>query len=207
MIKRILFTTLITLTLYTGFAQNRFKEPVSYKLKNGMNIIISENDNSEQAYSSFTLDKNAFKNKKDGIVELLNAVLNEGLEKNRGISFRDNSGALSVSKTDFENSLQVMAKIIINTNLTKNTFDIAKAKLLMSLKTQDYDYDETVTAKSIAALSLMDVQEFYNQITPNRTYLTLAGNINTDEAKTAAKKAFGNWNKEIKKTVTIMETK
>ncbi len=207
MIKRVLFTTLITLSFYFSFAQNRLKEPISYKLKNEMNIIISENDFSPQVYSSFTLDKKTIKNNKDGIVELLNVILNEGLEKNSNISFKDSSGELATAKNDFENSLQSMAKIISTTTITESTFNIAKAKLLVSLEKQDHDYDETVNAVSISALSLNDLQEFYNQITPNTTYLTVAGNIKSDEAKTAVKNAFGNWNKEIRKPKSVLESK
>ncbi|WP_131538151.1 insulinase family protein [Pedobacter nototheniae] len=172
-----------------------------------MNIIISENDFSPQVYSSFTLDKKTIKNNKDGIVELLNVILNEGLEKNSNISFKDSSGELATAKNDFENSLQSMAKIISTTTITESTFNIAKAKLLVSLEKQDHDYDETVNAVSISALSLNDLQEFYNQITPNTTYLTVAGNIKSDEAKTAVKNAFGNWNKEIRKPKSVLESK
>jgi len=193
--KTIAFSALSILSVYTVKAQT-FKEPVGYKLKNGMNIIISENDRSPKAYSSFTLDATAFKDKKDGVVELLNAVLNENVSKNSNISFNDNSGKLATSNTDLDKDLSAMAALVQNATIDQKTFNTAKAKLLTSLKLQDYDYDQTVNEKSVNALTLADVQDFYSQITPEKTFLTIAGDVELSTAKTAAKKAFGNWTKQ-----------
>jgi predicted Zn-dependent peptidase len=193
-IKAIVLLALSIQSIYTAKAQT-FKAPVGYKLKNGMNIIISENDRSPKAYSSFTLDAKAFKDKKDGVVELLNAVLNENVSKNPNISFNDNSGKLATDNTDLDKDLSTMASLIKNATIDQNTFNTAKAKLLASLKLQDYDYDQTVNEKSINALTLSDVQSFYNQISPEKTFLTIAGDVELSSAKSSAKKAFGNWNK------------
>jgi predicted Zn-dependent peptidase len=193
-IKAIVLLALSIQSIYTAKAQT-FKAPVGYKLKNGMNIIISENDRSPKAYSSFTLDAKAFKDKKDGVVELLNAVLNENVSKNPNISFNDNSGKLATDNTDLDKDLSAMASLIKNATIDQNTFNTAKAKLLASLKLQDYDYDQTVNEKSINALTLSDVQSFYNQISPEKTFLTIAGDVELSSAKSSAKKAFGNWNK------------
>lgn len=193
-IKTIAFAALSILSVYGAKAQN-FKEPVSYKLKNGMNIIISENERSPKAYSSFTLDTKAFQGKKDGIVELLNAVLNENISKNSNISFKDNSGKLATLNADLDKDLTAMASLIQNATIDQKTFDTAKAKLIASLKLQDYDYDQTVNENSINALTLADVQNFYSQLSPEKTFLTIAGDVELGSAKLSAKKAFGNWNK------------
>ncbi|KIA91631.1 hypothetical protein OC25_19860 [Pedobacter kyungheensis] len=199
-IKTITLSTLSLLSVYTVKAQT-FKEPVDFKLKNGMNIIISENDRSPKAYSSFTLDAKAFEGKKDGVVELLNAVLNESVAKNANISFKDNSGKLATTNANLEQDLTKMAALIQNATLDQKTFDIAKAKLITSLKLQDYDYDQTVNEKSINALTLADVQSFYNQISPEKTYLTIAGDVQLSTAKASAKNAFGSWNKNTANTL------
>ena len=199
-IKTITLSTLSLLSVYTVKAQT-FKEPVDFKLKNGMNIIISENDRSPKAYSSFTLDAKSFEGKKDGVVELLNAVLNESVAKNANISFKDNSGKLATTNANLEQDLTKMAALIQNATLDQKTFDIAKAKLITSLKLQDYDYDQTVNEKSINALTLADVQSFYNQISPEKTYLTIAGDVQLSTAKASAKNAFGNWNKNTANTL------
>ncbi|MEH3114691.1 hypothetical protein [Pedobacter terrae] len=193
-IKTIAIFTIAILSVFTTKAQT-FKEPLGYKLKNGMNIIISENSKSSKAYSSFTLDANAFNNKKDGIVELLNALLNENVSKNANISFKDNSGKMSTLNTDLEKDLVQMASIIQNPGFDQRIFDVAKAKLMTSIKNQDYDYDQTVTENSISALTLVDVQNFYSQISPEKTFLTIAGNVDLNTAKASVKKAFGNWNR------------
>lgn len=199
-IKTIALSTLSLLSVYAAKAQT-FKEPVGYKLKNGMNIIISENDRSPKAYSSFTLDAKAFEGKKDGVVELLNAVLNESVAKNANITFKDNSGKLATTNSDLEQDLVKMAALIQNATLDQKTFDTAKAKLITSLKLQDYDYDQTVNEKSINALTLTDVQNFYGQISPEKTFLTIAGDVQLSTAKASAKNAFGNWNKNAANTL------
>jgi len=193
-IKILALSVLSFLSIYTANAQT-FKAPVGYKLKNGMNIIISENDRSPKAYSSFTLDANAFKDKKDGVIELLNAVLNENVGKNPNISFNDNSGKLATVNADLDKDLSAMASLIKNATIDLNTFNIAKAILLTSLKLQDYDYDQTVNEKSINALTLEDIKSFYSQISPEKTFLTIAGDVELSSAKSSAKKAFGNWSK------------
>ncbi|WP_412465621.1 insulinase family protein [Pedobacter sp. KLB.chiD] len=193
-IKKIALCTAAVLSVCTAKAQS-FKEPVGYKLKNGMNIIIAENNKSPKAYSSFTLDANAFDTKKDGIVELLNAVLNENVGKNANISFKDNSGKLATASADLEKDLTEMAALIQNATINQKIFNTAKAKLITSIKAQDYDYDQTVNENSINALSLADVQDFYSHISPENTFLTIAGNVELNTAKASAKKAFGNWNR------------
>ncbi len=193
-IKTIALSSLIILSTFTAKAQT-FKEPVGYKLKNGMNIIISENDRSPKAYSSFTLDARAFEGKKDGVVELLNAVLNENVGKNSNISFNDNSGKLATANADLDKDLTQMASLIQNAVIDQKTFNTAKAKLITSLKAHDYDYDQSVNEDSINALTLADVKDFYSQVSPEKTFLTIAGDVELNAAKSSAKKAFGNWSK------------
>ncbi|WP_406823456.1 hypothetical protein [Pedobacter sp. KACC 23697] len=193
-IKTITLFSIAILSIYTAKAQT-FKEPVGYQLKNGLNIIISENNKSPKAYSSFTLDTKAFNTKKDGVVELLNAVLNENVSKNANISFKDNSGKLATASADFEKDLTEMAVLIQNATIDQKTFNTAKAKLLTSIKAKDYDYDQTVNENSINALTLADVKNFYSQISPEKTFLTIAGDVELNTAKASAKKAFGNWNR------------
>lgn len=202
-IKTIALCTVAVLYIYTVKAQS-FKEPFGYKLKNGMNIIIAENNKSPKAYSSFTLDAKAFNTKKDGVVELLNALLNENVGKNANISFKDNSGKLATASADLEKDLTEMAALIQHATIDQNTFNTAKAKLLTSIKLKDYDYDQTVNENSINALSLDDVKYFYSQISPEKTFLTIAGDVDLNTAKASAKKAFGNWNltQELTPTVT-----
>jgi len=201
-IKKVFIVALSLLCIYTAKAQS-FKEPVGYKLKNGMNIIISENDRSPKAYSSFTLDSKAFGHKKDGVVELLNAVLNENINKNSNISFKDNSGKLATLNADLDKDLAAMASVIQHASFDQKTFNTAKAKLIASLKLQDYDYDQTVNENSINALTLADVKNFYSQISPEKTFLTIAGAIELNTAKASAKKAFGNWNPTQELALTV----
>ncbi|NTE00604.1 insulinase family protein [Agrobacterium tumefaciens] len=203
-IKKIVLFSFIIFSAFASNAQNGMREPINYSLKNGMKIIVSENEKSQGAFSSFTLNTNAFQNKKDGIVELLNATLNESIAKNDQILFKDNSGRLATNNAQLEKGLTEMAAIIQHADINQKTFDSGKAALLTSLKKQNYDYDQTVNENSINAISLSDLIAFYNEISPEKTFLTVAGNVEMDTAKTAVKKAFGNWKKAEKpETSTI----
>lgn len=194
-IKKFFTLSLLISSAYISNAQNGMSEPVDYTLKNGMKIIISENSRSNGAFSSFTLDSKSFQNKKDGIVELLNAVLNEQVAKSGSISFKDNSGRLSTSNANLTEELTKMAAVIQNATIDQKTFNIGKAKLLTNLKLKDYDFDQAVNEESISALTLSDVQAFYNEISPEKTFLTVAGDIELANAKAAVKTAFGSWKK------------
>jgi len=203
-IKKIFLFSFIIFSALASNAQNGMREPIDYSLKNGMKIIVSENEKSSGAFSSFTLNTKAFQNKKDGIVELLYATLNESGSKNDQILFKDNSGRLATNNTQLEKGLTEMATIIQHADINQKTFDSGKAALLASLKKQDYDYDQTVNENSINAISLSDLTAFYNEISPEKTFLTIAGNIEMNTAKAAVKKAFGNWkNAEKKETSAI----
>lgn len=198
-LKKVLFTAISILSVYASQAQITFKQPVSYKLKNGMNVIISENNQSSKAYSNFTLDTRSLKNRKDGVAELLVAMMGESAEKNENINFKDRTGNMTTTNANFDEELQNLSAAVQNITLNQKNFNNAKAKLMLSLKTQDYDYDGTVNENSVMALSLSDVTDFYNQITPANFYLTVAGNVHADDAKTSIKKAFSNWNKKTQK--------
>ena len=150
---------------------------------------------------------NAFEARKDGVVELLNAILNEHVGENSTISFKDNSGRLATATADLDQDLSYMANLIQNTILDQNSFDTAKAKLLASLKAQDYNYDQTVNENSIKALTLTDVAFFYNQISPEKTYLTIAGDVEVKNARAAAKKAFGNWTNMQQREIELTSIK
>jgi len=197
-LKKISIFSVIILSAYISNAQNGMKEPIDYTLKNGMKIIVSENSKSTGAFSSFTLDAKSFHAKKDGIVELTNAVLNESVNGSDHIIFKDNSGKLSTNNANLENGLLEMSALIQNATINQKTFNNGKAKLLASLKMQDYDFDQSVNENSIMALTLADVQAFYNEISPEKTYLTVAGDVQLETAKAAVKKAFGNWKKAVK---------
>lgn len=191
--KKVLLFSLIVFSAFASNAQNGLKEPVNYTLKNGMKIILSENNKSAGVYSSFTLDTKAFRNQKDAMVELLNATLNESVPENTPILFKDNSGRLNTNQANLENGLTEMAALIQHANINRKSFDSGKAKLLASLKNQDYDYDQTVNEHTVNAISFADLQVFYEELSPEKTYLTVAGNIELANAKAAVKKAFGNW--------------
>ncbi|CAA9244519.1 MAG: hypothetical protein AVDCRST_MAG95-1577 [uncultured Adhaeribacter sp.] len=61
---------------------------------------------------------------------------------------------------------------------------------------KNHPFGEIPSEKSINSITLSDVQGYYNTYyKPNVGYLAIVGDISVKEAKTLAKKYFGNWKK------------
>lgn len=197
-ITKKLFIATIALfsTQFVQAQSSAMKNPVSFKLSNGMTIIVAENTGTDKIYSSFSIDNEA-PNQSDnaGVQNILNAMLNEtASEVQTGVSFDDNGGNLASLATDFNKSLSVMSGYIKAPALTQSSFDKAKQDIIEHLKAKDRYYPETVNEIALQQLTLSDIQSFYKKnITPSKASLTIAGNINPATAKALAKKEFGSW--------------
>lgn len=168
-------------------AQVTMKDPVSFKLKNGIEVVVAENIGMGKVFASVkiegeTLDTNA------AVTEVLTNILAEG--------------ASAKSKVVFANSLKEIAPKVSVTadeaNVAAAAEDFENAFLVMSSALQESAIDQVMVDKvnksTKQAVSLAEVKTFYNQqITPSRTYITIAGNISLAQAKALAKKAFGDW--------------
>lgn len=195
---------IITLSMFSAqycLAQSgAMKDPVSFKLKNGMNIIVAENLGSSKVYSSFKIEgEPVAEGNKPGADYVLNAVLNETAAQARaGLSFDEKGGNLASSTEDFDRSLSALSSSVRDLIIDQSAFEKAKAKLIRSLKANDVYYPESVTATALEELTLNDVRKFYSKhITPSRAYLTIVGNISVAKAKVLAKKSFGDWQETV----------
>ncbi|TDQ09694.1 insulinase family protein [Pedobacter metabolipauper] len=195
--RRLIILVLSIITVQYASAQTAiFKEPVSFKLKNGMNIIVAENLGTSKVYSSFTIDGDAVsEGNKPGIENLLNAMLNEDVaQSGTGISFNEKGGNLASNTVNFDLALSTLSRSVRQPALTDPAFAKLKSDLIASFNAHDRYYPESVTLAALEDLTLEDVKSFCSKhITPSRASLTIAGNISTAQAKILVKKAFGDW--------------
>ena len=191
-IKNILTVVITIVTVQLANAQSStMKEPVSFKLSNGLTVIVAENKNVTKVHSSLTND--IVNDNQAGVQHVLTAMLNHATG-NSGINYNENGGHLMASTADFGDALSVLSASIQVPTLNQAIFEKAKATVIASVKGKKQYYQAHVTEASLEKLTLKDVKAFYNSnITPAKTYLTIAGNISVVEAKNLAEKSFASW--------------
>lgn len=189
-------TTAIALLIGTssGFAQSAvMKNPVSYTLKNGMTIIIAENQATPKVYANLSFEAaKVYIAEKAAVQEVTITLLNQQLTAlDAGLSYSDKGLNLATTSAGLEAALQTMYAYIKAPGFTEAALAKAKAEVLAHLTAQDKYFPETVNAASLNKLSLTDVNAYYNEINePARTFLTIVGNINPAAAKNYTKTAM-----------------
>ena len=184
------FIILIISVLSIQFAKaqsSSMKGPVSFKLKNGLTIIVAENQESKKIFAGFTANEEPAENSKPGVQDVFNLMMN----------FSDKGGNIAANTSDFAATLMIFSKSIQEPALNQTSFETALAKVIASVNARDRYYPETITEASLKAITLNDIKEFYSKnIIPSNTYITIAGNISASDAKALAKKSFGEWNNQ-----------
>lgn len=168
-------------------AQVTMKDPVSFKLKNGIEVVVAENIGMGKVFASVKIEGEDL-DSSVAVSEVLTNILTEG--------------AGAKGKVVFANSLKEIAPKVSVTadeaNVAADAEDFENAFLVMSSALQETVIDQAtldqVNKATKQAVSLAEVKTFYSkQIIPSRTYITIAGNISVAQAKALAKKAFGEW--------------
>jgi len=185
-IKNFIIVIISVLSVQLASAQSiSMKDPVSFKLKNGLTIIVAENGESKKIFAGFTADERATESSKPGVQEVFNVMMN----------FSDKGGNIAANTSDFAATLMIFSKSIQEPALNQTFFETALAKVITSVNAKDRYYPETITEASLQAITLNDIEAFYSKnIIPSNAYLTIVGNISVSEAKALAKKSFGEWN-------------
>ncbi|TCC97534.1 insulinase family protein [Pedobacter hiemivivus] len=193
--KLFIATIALFATQFVQAQSSTMNNPVSFKLSNGMTVIVAENTGTDKIYSSFTVDNETVDENNAPAQNILNLMLNEtASEAETGISFDDKGGNLASLATDFNKALSVMSGSIKTPALNQSSLDKAKQTIIEHLKAQDRYYPVSVNEASLAQLTLKDVQAFYEKsITPSKAFLTIAGNIDPTTARAFAKKEFDSW--------------
>ncbi|TKC05067.1 peptidase M16 family protein [Pedobacter frigoris] len=196
--NKILLTLTLTI-LYSQFVNaqsGHMKDPVSFKLKNGLTVVVAENNEAAKVFSSFTYEADLIDQiNKTGAKEILTAMLNStAASQANQVSFTEKGGNINAVTSDFEMALQALSVSVQEPMMEQELFDKYKTELIHSVKARDRFYPETFTEETLAGLTLNDVKTLYDAMSiPSKSYLTIAGNITTGQAKILAKKAFGSW--------------
>lgn len=174
----------------------RMKDPVSFTLKNGMTLVVAENDGASKVFSGFTSEAQLGSMiSKSGAQEVLNIMLSNNAAKlDSCISFNEKGGNVKADPAVFEKALQSLRLAIDKPVLTAEELSSAKATLIKSVMARDRYYDESINETSINQLTLEDVKILYGSLmVPSSCVLTVVGNIKVNQARSLAKKTFGSW--------------
>ena len=178
--KNIILSILILFVINLNFAQiDRTKQPESgpdpeikfgtpqtFKLKNGIQVLVVEDDKLPVVTYSLRIDRNPIiDGEKVGVSTLLSAMLGNGTtnipkdEFNEEVEFLGASVSVTFSggsaNTLTKNNsrvLELWSDAIINPLLTEEEFDKEKAKLLESLKA-DINNIDAISSRVSSALS------------------------------------------------------
>lgn len=170
------------------------KDPVSFKLKNGLTVVFAENTSTQKVYATLNNEAEQISNAKAGAQEVMNTMLNSTSGVS-GLSFDDKGIHIAANSTDFNNILTALSDQIQTPALTQNAFEAALNTVNTSLQKKDRYYAPNVTAAALQALTLNDIKAFYSvAVHPAAAYLTIAGDIKEADMKTLVKKSLDNWN-------------
>ncbi|TCC93232.1 insulinase family protein [Pedobacter frigiditerrae] len=185
----ILFIALLSFTVAS--AQNSMKAPVRFKLKNGITVIVAQNNGLGKIYSRLTIENQTCGNKV--IAQVFENYLNNKATKfndsmsatgatSSKVTFAYNEANTATNTANFEPALNYVSTLFLNPTTAKQAFDEMK-----SLYTGNKADLDSITAA--------DVQDYYNKsFKASDTFITIAGDITPSDAKEIASKAFGSWN-------------
>ncbi|TKC05887.1 insulinase family protein [Pedobacter frigoris] len=191
-LKTFLIVGALIVTAKFGFAQSSaLKNPVNFNLKNGINVIVAENQSTEKVFANLSFE-NEYSADKAAVQEVMNMMLNQQLSAlDTGLSYSNKGVNLAVASKDFENVFAVLSAYIAAPEFTEVALNKAKSAVTAHLIANDKYFPDNVNKISVANLSLSDVKAYYSEVAnPSTTVLTIAGNITPSVAKSYAKKSF-----------------
>lgn len=184
-------TATIAIALFIGtspvFAQySAMKDPVSYTLKNGMTLIVAENQATPAVYANLSFEAaNKYQEEKAAVQEVTATLLNQQLRAlDAGLSYTDKGINLAANSANFESALRTMYTYVNAPEFTQAALENAKAEVMAHLSAQDKYFPEAVNVSSLQKLSLADINAYYAELNdPAQICLTIVGNINPAAAK------------------------
>jgi predicted Zn-dependent peptidase len=186
-LKNLIIIAVLTLGTQIVNAQSSgMKNPVSFKLKNGLTVIIAENQDAKKVYANLTSETEQTDHKA-GVPEVLNAMLNAD-DQNSELIFNDKGANISTTAISFSNTLNRLSTKIKDPVFSPEAFE--KAITTVSTALNAKGLNET----SLQALTLNDIKTYYGmKANPAISHLTIAGNITPAAVKALVKKYFGEW--------------
>jgi predicted Zn-dependent peptidase len=187
-----------------------FADPVTYKLPNGITVLVVENHKLPKVSATYSIDAGPItEGSKAGVLNIMGGMLNEGTTTKTKAQFDEavdllganvnvgaSGGSTSALTRYFGDAFLLMADAIRHPSFPQPSFEKLKSQAITSLKSSERNAS-TIAGRVVNALSygtLADVKAAYSKyITPSRGYLTFVGDIKPEAAKALALKAFGDW--------------
>lgn len=180
--KNILIAIVTVISIQFAVAQNSMKEPVSFKLKNGITVIVAENTGLGKVFASVSSENNI--SVKPTITESLDNLLNLKAKQALSETFGESNKKINPS-VKFTNT---------EANVASDVNDFSSTFSIMSTTLQGISIDKNTVQGNA---SLNDIKSFYShQFNPSKTYITIAGDITLAQAKVLVKKTFGDWKEQ-----------
>jgi len=192
--KRISLFILTFCLINTAYAQNQMKNPVRFKLKNGLTVIVAQNTGMGKIYSRLTVE-NEVSDAQKTIAQALETYLNYKAEQFNAKQSADNKVTSKINITyneantstnifNFEQALSYVATTLLDPAFSATAFEEMKAS---------YTGNKT----DLKAIKLTDLQSFYaDHFKTADIFITIAGDITPADAKLIANRTFGTWNAE-----------
>lgn len=155
--------------------QGIYKDPVSFKFKNGLTLIVAENHSTPKVYAGFSFDEGIETDtQKTSTLNLISRLYN-----------------VSAKKEEFKDNFLSMFDALKKPEITLDDFSKIKKQLRLDLHTKNHPYGELVTEAVVEGLTFEDLHAFYKtRVNSNRAYITIAGDISPAVARALVEKAL-----------------
>ncbi|MEK6493525.1 pitrilysin family protein [Myroides odoratimimus] len=204
-------------------------QPTSFVLKNGMKVMVVQNTKLPRVSYTLSIDNPlVYDGDKAGVATILSEMLgNETKKMNKDqfleeidflgarINFHTGGASANGLSKHNETILNLLADGVINSVLTQEEFDKAKAKAIEGVKSGEnsvtniaYRVEDALlygkntpvgefeTEKTLNNVTFADVQAYFKKYySPENAYLVVVGDIDYKKTEKSIKGLFEAWNK------------
>ncbi|MDM1083986.1 insulinase family protein [Myroides odoratimimus] len=204
-------------------------QPTSFVLKNGMKVMVVQNTKLPRVSYTLSIDNPLiYDGEKAGVASILSEMLgNETKKMNKDqfleeidflgarINFHIGGASANGLSKHNETILNLLADGVINSVLTQEEFDKAKAKAIEGVKSgensvtniarrvedavlygKNTPVGEFETEKTLNNVTFADVQAYFKKYySPENAYLVVVGDIDYKKTEKSIKGLFEAWNK------------
>ncbi|EPH09670.1 hypothetical protein HMPREF9713_02684 [Myroides odoratimimus CCUG 12700] len=204
-------------------------QPTSFVLKNGMKVMVVQNTKLPRVSYTLSIDNPLiYDGEKAGVASILSEMLgNETKKMNKDqfleeidflgarINFHTGGASANGLSKHNETILNLLADGVINSVLTQEEFDKAKAKAIEGVKAgensvtniarrvedavlygKNTPVGEFETEKTLSNVTFADVQAYFKKYySPENAYLVVVGDIDYKKTEKSIKGLFEAWNK------------
>lgn len=204
-------------------------KPTSFTLSNGMKVLVVQNTKLPRVSYTLTIDNPlVYDGDKAGVSSILSEMLGNETKKMNKEKFQEeidflgarinfHSGGASANGLSKHNEtiLNLLSDGALNSVLTQEEFDKAKAKAIEGVKSGENSVTniarrvesavlygkktpvgEFETVQSLTNVTFADVQEYYKKYySPEKAYLVVVGDIDYKKTEKAVRGLFDGWKK------------